>query len=351
MKIAIMHDYFDEIGGAEIVLLYLARGLNAVIFTTNIDYDKINEMGFNDVKIKSIGKVPTIKHLKQIFTQLRFSFLKLKNFDMHIMGGSYSIYAARKNSPNAWYCFSPLRGLYDLRYFKKGFFSPLKQLIKEIQIHFDQKSVKFINKIISSSANVKKRVFNCYKKESSIIHPPTDINEFKAHNSKDYWLSVVRIDPYKRIELQIDTFSRLDDKLIIAGGASREYEKYFNNLKKKAPVNVSFIGPVFDKSKLIILYANCKGFITTSHNEDFGMTPVEAMASGKPVIAPNNGGYKETVVDGVTGRLIDDIDVEKLIGAVKEIGKNPEKYKDACLKQAKKFDISEFIRKVRGEIE
>ena len=80
------------------------------------------------------------------------------------------------------------------------------------------------------------------------------------------------------------------------------------------------------------------------------MTPVEAMAAGKPVIAPNEGGYKETVIDGVTGKLIDNIDADKIAGAVKEIGKAPGSYKDECLKRAKQFDTKVFIKKIKEQI-
>ena len=104
------------------------------------------------------------------------------------------------------------------------------------------------------------------------------------------------------------------------------------------------------KEELIDLYANCKGFITTSKEEDFGMTPVEAMASGKPVIAPNEGGYKETIINGVTGKLIDNINVEKLVEAIQEIGENPKQYKNTCLRQAKKFDTKVFIKKIKEQI-
>ena len=106
-----------------------------------------------------------------------------------------------------------------------------------------------------------------------------------------------------------------------------------------------------DQKKLLDLYADCRGFIATALDEDFGLGPVEAMASGKPVIAPNEGGYKETVVSGQTGLLIDDINEEKLIQAVKEVGINPGRYKQACLVQAKKFDTKIFIEKIKQQID
>ena len=135
--------------------------------------------------------------------------------------------------------------------------------------------------------------------------------------------------------------------------AKKYFDKLSDLINKIYPIkpkNVEILSWV-DNKTLINLYANCKGFITTSKDEDFGMTPVEAMASGKPVIAPNEGGYKETVIDGITGKLINNIHVDKLVQAIKEIGKNPKKYKNACLKQAKKFDTSIFIKKIKEEIE
>ena len=351
MKIAILHDYFDEIGGAEITLLYMARGLNAVIFTTNIDRNKIREMGFADIRIESIGPVPNIKHLKQILTQLRFSGIKITGYGLYILGGSFSIHASKNHSPNLWYCFSPLRGLYDLRYFKKGLLNTIEQPIKEIQIYFDKKAVKNIQKIIAPSSNVRERIKKYYKRSCAIVNHPVATGEFRHSSHKNYWLAVSRIDPYKRIELIIKTFSKIkNEQLIIAGDSSEEFKNYFERIKREATKNIVFAGPVFDRKKLADLYASCKGFIATAKDEDFGMTVVEAMASGKPVVAPNEGGYKETIIDGVTGKLIDGINVEKLVNAIKETGENPQSYKDACLKQAQKFDTKFFINKIKEQI-
>lgn len=352
MKIAIFHDYFDEIGGAEITLLYMARGLDATIFTTNIDRDKIREMGFSDIRIESVGPVLNIKYLKQILTQLRFSFIKIAGYSLYILGGSFSIHASKNHSPNLWYCFSPLRGLYDLRHFKKGLLNIIKQPIKEIQIYIDKKAVKNIQKIIAPSLNVKERIKKYYKRSCNIVNHPVATGEFKYGPNKNYWLSVSRIDPYKRVELIIKTFSKIrSEQLIIVGNGSKEFNNYFENLKRNSTKNIIFAGPVFDRKKLADLYANCKGFIATAKDEDFGMAVVEAMASGKPVIAPNEGGYKETVIDAVTGKLINDINVDRLVNTIKEIGENPQKYKDACIEQAKKFDTKVFIKKIKEQIE
>ena len=144
-----------------------------------------------------------------------------------------------------------------------------------------------------------------------------------------------------------------EEKLIIVGSYEKgagQFEAYKNSIEKIKPNNVEIINWVED-DELKNLYSECKGFIATSLDEDFGMNAVEAMASGKPVIVPKDGGYKESVINGVTGILVDDIKNEnKIIEAIKIIDENPEKYRDACISQAKQFDQKIFIQQIIDEI-
>ncbi|MBL7051314.1 glycosyltransferase [Candidatus Woesearchaeota archaeon] len=351
MKIAIFHDYFDEIGGAELTMMYLARALNATIFTTNIDREKVAKAGFSDVKFKSIGSVPKIKHLKQLCTEIKFFFLKVKGYDYHIFGSSFSIYAARNHYPNLWFCFSPLRGLYDLRYDKKGFFEALKQPFKSIHILFDKVAVHRMQSLVCNSQNTRKRIKKYYHLDAKVIHSPVDTSEFKNKKSENYWLSVSRIDPYKRIELVTKAFGKLsNEKLVVVGGAISDYKKYFEKIKKESTKNIEFKGAIYNRKELVELYSKCKGLIVVAKSEDFGKTPIEAMASGKPVIAANEGGYKETIIDSVTGKLIDDVNPDNLARTIRETSKKTDKYKEACLKQAKKFDVRIFVEKMKQEL-
>ena len=112
-----------------------------------------------------------------------------------------------------------------------------------------------------------------------------------------------------------------------------------------APCNVSFVGNVSEQ-ELIKLYSECIGLITTAIDEDFGITPLEAMASGKPVVATKEGGYLETVIDGYTGILISPC-VDEIIDAVSKISQSPDKYKNACIIQANKFDYFIFKNNIK----
>ncbi|MBD3252209.1 glycosyltransferase [Candidatus Pacearchaeota archaeon] len=360
MKIAIFHNFLDNIGGAELVDLIMARELNADIYTTNIDREKIRKMGFSTENIHSIGKVPINAPFRHEIAYWKFRNLNLKNkYDFFIIAGDWAMSAAVHNKPHFWYVFSPTRELWDLykytrekiEFWQKPIFDIWVFLRRIINKHDSKK----VEKIIAISKNVNKRVKKYLNKESIIIHPPVETSKYKSKKSENYWLSVNRLIDHKRIDLQLKAFSKLpDEKLIIVGcyEKSGHFKKYADYIHKLKPKNVEIKSWVSNK-KLVELYSKCKGLITTSYNEDFGLTPIEAMASGKPVIAPDEGGYKETI-NKQTGILINNINPNKIIKAIKKINKilkkNPDKFKKACLKQAEKFDTRIFIKKIKKQI-
>jgi len=368
MKIAIFHNYMDNIGGAELVDLVLAKELGADIYTTNIDKEKIRKMGFETDNIFSIGKIPINAPMRQEAAYWKFRNLDLKGkYDFYIIAGDWAMSGAVHNKPNLWYVYSPIRELYDLnKYIRKNivpsvYLKDINKYIFDVWVIYrkfwNKLDLKHVQKIACISKNVQGRVKKYLLRDSEIIYPPTDTKKYHYRKNGGYWLSVNRLMAHKRVDMQLKAFSKMpDEKLVIVGSYenSNHFELYAKSCRKIKPANVE-IKSWIDISELSELYADCKGFLTTAIDEDFGMTPVEAMASGKPVIAPNEGGYKETIINGKTGVLINDINENKLIEAVKKLGKeieqNPLKYRDACQKQAEKFDTSIFIEKIKKLIE
>ncbi|MCX9027376.1 MAG: glycosyltransferase [Candidatus Methanoperedens sp.] len=223
-----------------------------------------------------------------------------------------------------------------------------------ITIH-ESISYKFVNHVeyfAAISKNIQKRIKKYYRKDSIVVYPVIDISKYRFKKCGDFWLSVNRLYPEKRIELQVNAFRNIpDEKLVIVGEFTKgDYsETYISKILQDLPDNVKLIGTV-PESELIELYATCKGHITTALDEDFGLTPIEAMASGKPTVAVKEGGYLETIEDGVTGMLVDANEMA-VINGVKLVSKDPGKYRINCENRAKDFDIPAFIKKIEDIID
>ncbi len=357
-RIAIFHDYFGAIGGGEKLVLTLARALHADVITTDVDHDSIKKMGYSDVNIIPIGETMKMPPLKQIHASLLFALCDFrKKYDFFIFEGNWSHYAAIRHKPNLYYCNTPVRAFYDLR---NQFTARQPTLAHKFlfwiwaSIHsiLDQWSVKNnVQLIVSNSKNVQARVKKYYSRDSAVIYPPVGTESFKFSKYGDFWLSVNRLYPEKRVGLQFETFRMLpNERLVVVGGYAKgdHAEKMLAPLLKSKPANVEILGSV-SEPELLRLYSSCKGFIATAVDEDFGLTPVEAMASGKAVVAVNEGGFKETVLNGKTGFLVP-ANAGALAAAVEKVSKNPGKFKAACIARAKNFDATCFVEGVKKEI-
>ncbi len=405
-RIAVFHDRFRTIGGSEKLALILANSIGCDVIAAEVDQKVLKKLGFGNVKVIPLGEKVLFPFMLSVMWKKRFLECDLSSqYDFFIFSGNFSIYAAKKHTPNIWYCHTPPKWQRIPSFYQKTIYNLVltaknkltkKRLLppfisKKIDYIFDflprfiaaryremkvglrgniwqmfstyttykkyspsKKSdfaaTRAIDSIVVNSHNIQKKVQKHYGRESLVIYPPVDCDYFAHRKNGNFWLSVNRMIPAKRVEMQIEAFRRLpNETLVIVGECEEHHKKYSEKILKKLPRNVIYKG-VVSEEKLRVLYANCAGFITTAEDEDFGMTPVEAMASGKPVIAPNEGGYKETVINGNTGILIDNISPKKIIEAVKKLGKNPLKYKDACIKQARKFDTKVFVKKIKEKI-
>jgi glycosyltransferase involved in cell wall biosynthesis len=354
MRIAIFHDYFRFIGGGEKLVLTLARGLGADVITTDVDRSLIKKMGFDDVNIISLGPLTRTEPLRQIQATVKFSRSDFRGkYDFFIFSGNWAHYASRKHRPNLYYNHAHVRIFYDLRERTiDSLSSPFSRLAARtwIAVHsrFDKRSIRRIDAVASNSEFIARRFKKYLGRDSVVVYPPVDTAKFHYIADGGYWLSVNRLFPEKRIELQLGAFARMpDEKLVIIGDSDkgRYSGSYARSIIEKLPANVTILSDISEEA-LAEHYGRCRGLIATSVDEAFGMNAIEAMASGKPVIAVKEGGYLETVVDGKTGVLVDATE-DDIIHGVKLVALGPALYKDACIGQAKKFDVSVFLEKMR----
>lgn len=357
MRIAIFHDYLENTGGGEKLVIEWARDLNATIITTNLDPDVVKAFNAEDLEIIDLGSTNTNPFIKAPLIALKFFVCDYsKQFDFFIFSGNRSIFAAHKHKPNLWYCNSPERAAFDLyNFYSKSMSFPKRILFKLtsflFKFSFFSLASPNIQSVVANSKNIQKRIHNYIKRNAKIVYPPINTKNYVSKKFGDYWLSVNRIYPAKRLELQLETFKLLPKENLVIVGAHTDKDisaSYSEKILSMAPDNVSFAGRINDK-ELAKLYSNCMGFVVTALNEDFGLAPVEAMASGKSVVAVNEGGFMETVIHNKTGFLVNPNPVE-IAAAVKIVSKNPRKFEKACIEQAKKFDSKFFLEKMRAEL-
>ena len=349
MKTAILHDYFGAIGGGEKVVVTLAQVLGADIITT--DVDAVEKMEAS-VPVISLGKTIKFPPLKQISATRSFYSCDLSDdYDFFIFTGNWSHYAAHCHHPNLWYCYTPVRAFYDLydTFLRRQ--DPVTRqafrLWAGVHRRLDQRSVRQVDRIVAISETTRERVRAYHQREADVIYPPVDTAKFSCREYGDFWLSVNRLYPEKRIELQIEAFRRMpEERLIIVGGyaAGDHAAGYARKIQDNLPPNVEVRGEV-PEAELLGLYSRCRGLVCTAVDEDFGLTPIEAMASGKPVVAVDEGGFRETVTPE-TGVLVE-ADVGEIRDAVLAVSKDPEQYREACLARASLFDISRFSTSIR----
>ncbi len=352
MRIAILTALdFAKPGGAERHIADMAMALRADIVSPYIGPEaeiRLKKAGIQNI-ISFQSPLPS-EPMRQVLGMLFFRKLRI-SYDFVIPTDDMAVRFLVKKVPHLYYMFTPRRALYDMYYPFIGQKRGLKKYIYiaafAVMRSLDRSFVnKHVSEIACNSHNVRNRIYKVYQKEATVVYAPVHTSTYQYIPSQGFWLSVGRVDKWKRIELQVEAFRGMpNEKLIIAGPVYPGCQKLVEN----APDNVKFLGSR-DEATLISLYSGCTGVITTSVDEDFGLTPVESMASGKPVIATKEGGHMESVLDGITGILIAPT-INELQKAVTKISSSPESYKDACISRAKLFDREKIADEMRNLIQ
>jgi len=364
MKIALIHDHLAQDGGAERVLKTLADLFpEAPIFTLLYEQKNADKYYSNrHIETSIIQKLPGgVSHYQWYmpFMPMAVEFFDLSSYDLVISDSSSFAKGVitSSHSLHICYCHTPTRYLWsdthqyieELKYNK--YFKKVISLVLNYIRMWDKLAADRVDLYIANSRFVAGRIKKYYKRESVVIYPPVETDSFKiAETVGDYFLIGGRLAPYKRVDLVIEAFKKLNKKLKIYGdGVDLERLK---NLARGCD-NIEFVGRVDDAAKAE-LYSRSLAFIYPQE-EDFGITAVEAMASGRPVIAYRRGGAVETVKEGVTGLFFDEQTAESLTQAInnfdsfkfdpKVIKQHAEQFSAARFKK----EISEFIEREYGK--
>ena len=355
MKILIIHDRFMFMGGAERLILIMARGLKADIATGF--WSDTETFPKSDVprKLFVLGHPSQKSGWRYLKFQWLFYFKTrfIRDYDLVIFSGNNCLSAAhnvRSGVKKIFYCHTPVRHAFDLKnYYLKNIvwwkkiilhlFIPISRLV--YYYGFNQ-----MNTVIANSINVQERIKKYLNRDSVIVHPPIQTNKFKWFAQSDYYFSFARVDKLKRVEDIVRAFQKMPDKKLVVASAGDDFE----NVKNLAAgfENIKILGWQSD-DELKELVGRCIATLYVPIDEDFGMTPLEGMSAGKPCVGVFDGGLKETIIDRLTGKFIPaDYKIEDIIKAVEWL--TPEqalRMRTDCEQQAEKFNEEKFIEKIK----
>lgn len=350
MQIALVHDFLLRLGGAERVLKTLSEMYpDAPIFTLLHDEEKTGS-AFPKAKIiaSKLQKLPALvrKNHRFLLPLMPRSVEEwdFSAFDMVISSNSAFAHGIITPPKTHHLCYfhSPMRYCWDWthEYAKENRIGGLKKIalaaiLKRLR-EWDQTAADRPDTAIANSKHVQRRIKKYYRRGSRVIYPPVDISRFKtSRTSEDFFLIISTLTPYKRIDLAIQLFNKIRRKLVIIGdGPQKEF------LQNISGDTIEFLGFTDDETATGYL-RNCRALIFPGE-EDFGITPIEAMACGKPVLAYAEGGAAESVIEGVTGEFFNEPTVASMEDGLAHLMKNAYSPKK-CRQQAEKFRKDIFI--------
>jgi len=356
MKIALVHDFLVKLGGAERVLKTLSEIYpKAPIFTLFYDEQKVGSVFQKErVITSSFQNFPYFMRKRYRLFSSKFPRLieefDFSDYDLVISSSTAMAHGiiTPVGTKHLSYCHSPMRYAWDwtheyrrengLNGLMSLFAGPLIKYLRE----WDQLASKRPDMYVANSNNVKERIKKYYKRDSEIVHPPIDVKMLRAGNThENFFLIVSTLSPYKRVDLAVELFNKIGRRLVIIGDG--KHRKYLESI---AGDNIDFLG--FKSDEVVRDYMqNCRALIFPGE-EDFGMTPLEAMASGKPVLAYGKGGCTESIISGKTGEFFFDQNVESMEDGLGRLLYNEKFYRPNTIRRhATQFSREIFEKKMQ----
>ena len=360
LRVALVHDLLVSYGGSEQVLLDFHQMFpNAPIYTTIFDKSRLPPR-FAKLPIRTsfLQNVPSLsKNYGAIvpLMPLAFSRFDLRGYDL-VLSNSHAFSKSVTVLPGAHhvcYCYTPLRYAWSHQeeYIDgiplKPLLAPAARLVLGRFRKWDYAASKRVDRFIAISMNVQQRIARYYGRESDVVYPAIDLSRFRAggrdRDGDGGFLVVGRLFSYKRVHTAVQACTRLRLPLKVIGRGPE-----LSRLREMAGPTVQFLGEV-DDATLETEYRSCRALLFTA-DEDFGLVPVEAMASGRPVLALNLGGARETVLPGRTGELYEDAGTDALVDALQRF--QPDDFDpQACRARAEEFSVDRFRSGITAVLE
>lgn len=319
-KVALVHYWLVGMRGGEKVLESLCELYpDADIFTLVANVSTLSPtISRHRITTSFLQKVGGVRHYQKMLALMPFALesFDLTPYDLVISSeaGPAKGVVTRPDAVHICYCHSPMRYVWDLYpeyranagWFSRSIMSVILPFIRL----WDVTTAARVDHFVANSSFVASRISKYYRRSSVVIYPPVDVDQFSTDpdNVEEFYLCAGQITPYKRTELAVKAFTQLGKPLVVVGSGAT------NRLRQMAGPTVTFVGAV-DHDTLAGFFRRCRALVFPGL-EDFGIVPLEVMASGRPVIAYGRGGAAETVVDGRTGILFHSQSVEALIEAV-----------------------------------
>ena len=374
-RIALVHDWLNQLGGAENVLeelvaLFPRAPIYTSMYAPRQMPDAYRRWSIHTSFMQWLPGVATHHQAYLPLYPLAFNRMDLSGYDLvlsnksgfchgvQVRHGAHNGYNQGHHSHNknhnndqrtlhVCYCLTPTRFLWLYDHYREreqigGALHAVLQPVLRLLRRWDWRAAQRIDHFIAISRTVQKRIETIYGRESIVIHPPVDTTYFAPDpvtKVGDYYLIVSRLIPYKRIDLAVNAFNRLPDRKLLIVGDGRDHAA----LAAKAGPNIHFLGRQ-PREKIRDLLRGCQAFLFPGL-EDFGIAPVEAMSAGRPVIAYGGGGALDTILPGVTGTLFAQQNAESLYQTLACF--DPSAYDPAaCRAQAEQFSIEQFRHKL-----
>jgi len=355
VRVALVHDWLNQRGGAENVLEALVEMFPRAPIYTSIYWPRAMPSCYRewDIRPSWLDRLPLIKAHHQPFLPLyplAFQHFDLSGYDLILSNKSGFCHGVRAptSTKHICYCLTPTRYVWDFEgYIAQEGLGPLARclvppLLDRLR-NWDLAAAQRVMAFVAISREIQARISAFYQRDSTIIYPPVDTHRFQpVEHWEEHLLIVSRLVPYKRIDLAIEACTKLSLPLVIIGEGRDK-----GRLEALAGPTVCFLGRVSDAERARYM-SRCRAFLFPGR-EDFGIAPLEAQAAGRPVIAYAAGGALDTVIEGVTGTLFHEPAAESLVEAL--LGFGEEAYDPRAIRQhAERFDIAVFKRKLRAFI-